>query len=74
MLLKAYEDACKYSREIMEKRADASIERMIRKDKITFVRAPLDEFWEKAKPILKNWETKKKYGLIPGVIDFIDSL
>jgi tripartite ATP-independent transporter DctP family solute receptor len=74
VLLKAYEASCKYSQEMTEKAAEESIEKMIKKDKITFIRAPMDDWWAKAGPILKKWESERKYGLTPGVLDYINGL
>lgn len=73
-LLKAYEASCKFSQEMTEKAAEESLKRMIRKDKITFIWAPMDEWWAKARIILKKWESEGKYGLTPGVLAYINGL
>jgi len=74
VLRKAYEASCRYSKEVMEKAAEESIDRMIQRDKMTFIRAPMDAFREKVKPLYEKWESEGKYGLTKGMIDYIKSL
>jgi len=74
ILLKAYEKSCGYTQANMEKAAEESLDRMIRKDKVTFIRTPMDAFREKVKPLYRKWEAEGKYGLKKGIIDDIAGL
>ena len=74
VLDKAYKESYAYSQRTMEKAAEESIDRMIQKDKLTVIRAPMDAFREKVEPVYNNWESEGKYGLSKGMIEHIRGL
>jgi len=74
VIQKAYTASCEYSQKVIPIEGDKSIDRMIQKDKVTFIRAPMDEFIKKVKPLYRIWESEEKFGLTKGIIDYIEKL
>ena len=70
----AYKAACQFSEETIPAEGEASIGRMVANDKVTFIRAPMDEFRDRVRPLYQNWEKEGKFGLFKGIIDYINKL
>jgi tripartite ATP-independent transporter DctP family solute receptor len=74
VLLAAYKESCGYSQRTMAKAAEESLSRMIQRDKLMVIRAPMDAFREKVEPVYEKWESEGKYGLTKGMTDYIKGL
>lgn len=71
-VLEAHKEACEFSALVMYKESEEVIDRMVKNDGVTFVRAPMISFIEKVKPLYEKWE---KEGRIPqGIIKYIEEL
>jgi TRAP-type C4-dicarboxylate transport system substrate-binding protein len=72
VVLEAYKEASEFSAEIMNRVAEETIDRMIKNDGVTFIRAPMISFIEKLQPIFEKWDEE---GKIPqGTIKYIADL
>lgn len=74
VIQKAYKASCEYSQKVIPVEGEKSIDRMIQKDKVTFIRAPMGDFIKKVKPLYDKWEAEEKYGLTKGIIAYIEKL
>jgi len=71
-VLEAHKEASEFSAKIMSEAAEESIERMIERDGVTFIRAPMAPWRKKVRPLYEKWEEEKR---IPqGIIEYIEKL
>ena len=73
-LNEAQKRAGKLSFKVIPEVAEKAIDLMFNKEKVTFIRAPMDSFRQKLNPLYKRWESEEKFGLKKGIIDYIERL
>jgi len=71
-VLEAHKEACEFSSQIMYKEAEEVIDRMVKNEGVTFIRAPMGAFIEKLKPLYEKWEKEGKFP--QGIIEYIEKL
>jgi|SaaInl7_200m_RNA_FD_contig_31_856406_length_1089_multi_18_in_0_out_0_1 TRAP-type transport system periplasmic protein len=74
VLNKGFDAGCALSQKLIPEAGEASIMRMVEKDNVTFIIAPMHEFRDRVMPLYKKWEAEGKFGLSKGTMDLIQGL
>jgi len=71
-LLEAHKEASEFSARIMYTESEEVINRMVKNEGVTFIRASMGPFIEKLKPLYEKWEKEGKFP--QGIIKYINEL